>query len=120
MESTGDLRRAVHRAIGRPPGKIDPATRTFQAIRIAVNGELDQLEQLIERAPEILRDGGIIAIIAFHSLEDRIVKHAFRSEARLDPLYKRPLVATEEEKKENPRARSAKLRAARRVVRAAA
>lgn len=117
LETTDDLRRAVHRAFGHRRERIDPATRTFQALRIAVNGELDQLTTLVRDIPDLLEDGAVAAIISFHSLEDRIVKRAFRGDERLEPLTKRPVVASEEEVKENPRARSAKLRAARRVAR---
>lgn len=117
LRTTDDLRRAVHRATGGKRGRIDPATRTFQALRIAVNAELEQLERLIAAIPDLLVDGGVAAIISFHSLEDRIVKWAFRNDDRLEPLSKRPIVATEEERAKNPRSRSAKLRTARRVPR---
>jgi 16S rRNA (cytosine1402-N4)-methyltransferase len=118
METTEDLRRAVVRAIGPQRFRgIDPSTRTFQAIRIAVNRELEELQTLIQDVPELLEDGGVAAVITFHSLEDRIVKHAFRGDPRLEPLTKKPVLATEEEERRNPRSRSAKLRAARRVPR---
>ncbi len=115
LETTSDLRRAVIRATGPRRGRIDPATKTFQALRIAVNDELGELEALLEQAPDILRIGGVVAVISFHSLEDRMVKHAFRDDERLAPLSKRPIIATEEERESNPRSRSAKLRAARLV-----
>ena len=115
LQSTADLRRAVHRATGSRRGRIDPATKTFQALRIAVNQELGDLEALLEQAPRVLRLGGVVAVISFHSLEDRMVKHAFRDCPGLSPLTKRPIVASEEERSHNPRSRSAKLRAARRV-----
>lgn len=114
LDSTTDLRRAIHRATGPRRGRIDPATKTFQALRIAVNEELVDLRALLEQAPAVLRKGGVIAVISFHSLEDRIVKHAFRDTAGLVPLTKRPIVATEQERERNPRSRSAKLRSARR------
>lgn len=114
LETTTDLRRAIHRATGPRRGRIDPATKTFQAIRIAVNEELADLRALLEQATDVLKVGGIIAVISFHSLEDRIVKHAFRDRANLAPLTKRPIVASDEERERNPRSRSAKLRAARR------
>ncbi len=118
LETTEDLRRAVVRAIGpRRSGGVDPATRTFQALRIAVNDELGQLDALLAQLPEVLEDGGVAAIISFHSLEDRRVKQRFRGDPALEPLTKRPRVAGEDEQRENPRARSAKLRAARRVPR---
>ncbi len=118
LQSTADLRRAVVRALGpRRAGRVDPATRTFQALRIAVNGELEQLEGLLSSLPELLQDGAVAVIISFHSLEDRLVKHAFRGDGRLLPLYKKPQQASVEERARNPRSRSAKLRAARRVAR---
>lgn len=116
ISTTLELRSAVVRAVGPKRGRIDPATRTFQAIRIAVNRELDELRSLIEQAKTLLREGGVLAILSFHSLEDRIVKHTFRDDGQFSPLAKRPRVATDEEIESNPRARSAKLRAARRVV----
>jgi 16S rRNA (cytosine1402-N4)-methyltransferase len=115
LETTGDLRHAVHRATGPRRGRIDPATKTFQALRIAVNDELEELESLLEQAPELLRVGGVVAVISFHSLEDRMVKHAFRDNQQLSPLTKRPILASDRERENNPRSRSAKLRAARRV-----
>jgi 16S rRNA (cytosine1402-N4)-methyltransferase len=116
LETTLDLRRAVVRAMGpRRVGGVDPATRTFQALRIAVNGELDQLKTLLPLARRTLREGGIAAIISFHSLEDRLVKREFAERANWSPLSKKPLVASPAEVAENPRARSAKLRAAERL-----
>jgi len=115
LETTGDLQHAVRRATGRRRGRIDSATKTFQALRIAVNDELGELEALLEQAPELLRIGGVVAVISFHSLEDRMVKHAFRDSEQLSPLTKRPIIASDAERENNPRARSAKLRAARRV-----
>ncbi len=99
--------------------KIHPATRTFQALRIFVNRELDDLKALLAAAPQILKPGGRVVVISFHSLEDRIVKDAFRDGATKDMYYriltKKPVVASEDESDRNPRARSAKLRAAERV-----
>ena len=95
---------------------IDPATRTFQALRIAVNGELDALQSALKRLPDYLKPGGRLAIISFHSLEDRIVKEAFRSDERLRVITRKPIVASEDESNRNPRARSAKLRVAERVA----
>lgn len=118
METTLDLARAVYRVLGPPRhGRIDPATRTFQAIRIAVNDELGELDKLLDALPRVLADGGVAVVISFHSLEDRRVKHAFRDGQALAALLKKPLEASEAERMENPRARSAKLRAARRVPR---
>jgi 16S rRNA (cytosine1402-N4)-methyltransferase len=115
LGNTDDLRRSVVRVLGpRRRGKVDPATRTFQAIRIAVNDELGQLQSLIDALPDLLRDEGTAVIISFHSLEDRIVKQAFASDPRLQALTRRPLAASEQERERNPRARSARLRAARR------
>lgn len=93
-------------------GRIHPATRVFQALRIVVNDELNSLETLLEKAPNALVNGGKIAIISFHSLEDRIVKHAFKDSPLLKVLTKKPITAEDEEISNNPRARSAKLRIA--------
>ena len=95
-------------------GRIHPATRTFQALRIEVNQELKSLEKFIDRAPTWLKPGGKIGIISFHSLEDRIVKHRFRNSELLDVITKKPMTAQPDEQRENPRSRSAKLRFARR------
>ena len=113
LASTADLRRAVVSVLGPRRGRIDPATRTFQALRIAVNRELDQLSELLQALPDVLEVEGVAAIISFHSLEDRKVKRCFRGDKRWQPLTKRPLVAGDNEQRDNPRARSAKLRAAR-------
>lgn len=114
LRTTTDLRRAVVRAVGPVRvGGVDPATRTFQALRIAVNRELDELDALLAIAPELLAEGGTLAIISFHSLEDRRVKRAFSKRDRWAPLTKKPMIATDAETEANPRARSAKLRAAR-------
>jgi 16S rRNA (cytosine1402-N4)-methyltransferase len=116
LETTLDLRRAVIRAVGPSRiGGVDPATRTFQALRIAVNRELEELEALLAAAKAVVAPGGRVAIISFHSLEDRIVKRAFRERDAWVPLTKKPLVPTEREQLENPRSRSAKLRVARRL-----
>jgi 16S rRNA (cytosine1402-N4)-methyltransferase len=97
--------------------RIDPATRTFQALRIAVNDELKSLEIALRRIPQCLRPQGRLAIISFHSLEDRRVKEAFRDDPRYEALTKKPIRPSEEEVAANPRARSAKLRvAARRSI----
>jgi 16S rRNA (cytosine1402-N4)-methyltransferase len=95
-------------------GRIHPATRSFQALRIAVNDELGALERLLERAPDWLVTGGLLAVISFHSLEDRRVKRAFLEDERLERVSRRPLVADQAELAANPRSRSAKLRLARR------
>jgi 16S rRNA (cytosine1402-N4)-methyltransferase len=115
--STGELAYAV--AGCYPPkarrGRIHPATRSFQALRIAINDELGALERLLQRAPDWLAPGGLLAIISFHSLEDRLVKQAFLADARLERITRRPLVADPAEEQANPRCRSAKLRLARRL-----
>lgn len=95
--------------------RIHPATRTFQALRIAVNRELSSLESILKTAPDFIRVGGKVAIISFHSLEDRRVKEAFREDPRLEPVTKKPIIPSEEEILRNPRSRSAKLRVARRI-----
>ena len=96
-------------------GRIHPATRTFQALRIAVNQELEVLETLLTQAPQWLVPGGRLAIISFHSLEDRLVKHRLKENPDLHIVTKKPVVATEDEVAANPRSRSAKLRVAERI-----
>jgi 16S rRNA (cytosine1402-N4)-methyltransferase len=96
-------------------GRIHPATRTFQALRIAVNRELESLEKWLAIAPDWLKSGGKIAVITFHSLEDRIVKHTFREDDRLQVITKKVIIATDEEIRSNPRSRSAKLRIAQKI-----
>lgn len=136
MNTTGDLAAAVLEAIPKKfqEKRIHPATRTFQAIRIAVNRELDDLQPAFEAMAGCLRVGGVICVLAYHSLEDRAVKHAFRNLSQrarepvgvgapakpadrpiLEILTPKPLEPSEAEVQDNPRARSAKLRAARRV-----
>lgn len=123
ITTTGALARAVesvHSAMGDAPGKRHPATRVFQALRIAVNRELENLEKLVAVAPNRLADGGRIAVISFHSLEDGIVKRAFRGPREggvLREITKRPIVADDAERRANPRSRSAKLRIAERIAR---
>ena len=96
-------------------GRIHPATRVFQALRIAVNGELDALDRLLKSAPAWLHPDGRLVIISFHSLEDRRVKWGFRQDERLKILTKKPVQAETLELRSNPRSRSAKLRAAQRL-----
>jgi 16S rRNA (cytosine1402-N4)-methyltransferase len=119
FERTSDLAEAVARAAGGRRGRIHPATRVFQALRIAVNGELEALERLLASAPACLVSGGRLAVIAFHSLEDRIVKRAFRDgarEGRWRILTPKPVAPGGAECADNPRARSAKLRCAEFVM----
>jgi 16S rRNA (cytosine1402-N4)-methyltransferase len=121
VATTGQLAQIVRRAVPvRGYQRIDPATRTFQAIRIWVNRELDGLDAFLAAAVARLGAGARLAIIAFHSLEDRIVKHTFRAlaqgEAALRILTKRPIEAGDNEVDRNPRARSAKLRAIERLA----
>ena len=116
IRTTGELAEIVSRAVRRRPRRIHPATRTFQALRIEVNDELENLSRVLDQAPELLADGGIVAVISFHSLEDRIVKRYFkekRQQGIYESISKKPLVPGREEMNENRRARSAKLRAAR-------
>ena len=113
LQSTMDLVRAVERVTGGPRyGHIHPATRTFQALRIYVNNELESLEAFLDSSMTIVRRGGRVVVISFHSLEDRIVKQKFRaSDGTGRVLTKKVITGTEEEVRSNPRARSAKLRA---------
>jgi 16S rRNA (cytosine1402-N4)-methyltransferase len=113
LATTTDLRRAIVRAVGpRRVGGIDPATRTFQALRLAVNRELEELGALLTALPSVIRPGGVAALISFHSLEDRLVKRAFLERDVWQRLSKKPLLASEIEQHDNPRSRSAKLRTA--------
>jgi 16S rRNA (cytosine1402-N4)-methyltransferase len=111
FETTGELAEVVRRSVPRS-GSIDPATRTFQALRIAVNDELGTLDRLLAALPRLLRPGGRAGVISFHSLEDRRVKHAFRKPEVWDVLTRKPVEASDAETAANPRARSAKLRVA--------
>ncbi len=134
IESTGQLAAVVERAVGgRRGSRTHPATQTFQALRIAVNGELEQLEAVLPQALRLLQPGGRLAVISFHSLEDRIVKQWMAHEARTrtpDPFHpqggtphtprlrivtRKPVTAQEAEVQANPRSRSAKLRVAERL-----
>ncbi len=123
ITTTGRLAEIVCRAIGRASkgkwSRIHPATRTFQALRIAVNGEMENLEALLDSAPQVLKKGGRMAVISFHSLEDRLVKNNFRknkSEGIYEIVTKKPLIPTRLEISENRRSRSAKLRIARKIT----
>lgn len=118
IRTVGQLAKIVERAYGGGWQKIHPATRTFMALRMWVNSELENLEETLAALPEIIEPGGRAAIISFHSKEDRIVKNVLRDQAR-DGIWriltKKPVTASEDEVNENPRARSAKLRAAERT-----
>jgi 16S rRNA (cytosine1402-N4)-methyltransferase len=120
VRTTDQLTGIVVSAVGKRPGGPHPARRTFQALRIAVNRELEELTAALPPAAGLLGPGGRVVVISYHSLEDRIVKRAFRDGDRLDVLTKKPLVASAVERAENPRSRSAKLRAAERSSREAA
>jgi 16S rRNA (cytosine1402-N4)-methyltransferase len=114
------LRKIIHRAIPRRfhSRRIDPATRTFQALRIRVNDELENLRKMLETGWKILKKGGRMCFISFHSLEDRLVKETFRKlekEGEMRVLTKKPVTPSEEEQRRNPRSRSAKLRCAERI-----
>jgi len=113
IATTTQLADVVRRAVppSRKPDRIDPATRVFQALRIAVNHELEALDALLAQAPGVIRLGGRVSVISFHSLEDRRVKNAFRG-PEWEAITKKPVVATDDENAINPRARSAKLRSA--------
>lgn len=115
--TSGELAEVVRSALPKhyEHGRIDPATRTFQALRIYANDELGNLERTLEHLPEILKEGGRVVVISFHSLEDRIVKQSFQKLKATDTveiLTKKPVSASREEALQNPRSRSAKLRAA--------
>ena len=119
ITTTDQLAGVVVGALGRRPGGPHPARRTFQALRIAVNREIEELAASLPRAVGLLAPGGRVVVIAYHSLEDRVVKTTFREDDRLDVLTKKPLRPSAEEVARNPRARSAMLRAAERTGSAA-
>lgn len=118
LATTEQLAELVRRCVPRPKGRrhtIDPATRVFQALRIAVNDELGALDRLLAQLPGCVRPGGRAALISFHSLEDRRVKQAFRNGEHWEAFTRKPIQASADELRANPRSRSAKLRAARRI-----
>jgi 16S rRNA (cytosine1402-N4)-methyltransferase len=118
FNTTTELANAIASSV--PPkyryGRINPATRVFQALRIVVNQELQSLETFLSIAPHWLKPTGIIAIITFHSLEDRIVKHQFRNNELLEVVTKKPIIPQTDEQQQNSRSRSAKLRLARKIL----
>ena len=117
VTTTTQLARIVERAVPYR-GRIHPATRTFQALRIKVNRELENLKEILPQAVDSLRKGGRICIVSYHSLEDRIVKNSFKEfarQGRIEILTKKPIISQEEEIRMNPRSRSAKLRAGERL-----
>ncbi|MEX2501419.1 MAG: 16S rRNA (cytosine(1402)-N(4))-methyltransferase RsmH [Trueperaceae bacterium] len=116
IRTTGELADVIRAAYPAGHRRDHPARRTFQALRIVVNDELAALEEGLEAAARVLRPGGRLAVLAYHSLEDRIVKHFLRGSHRMDPLVKRPLGADAREIASNPRARAAKLRTAERIA----
>jgi 16S rRNA (cytosine1402-N4)-methyltransferase len=116
IESTDELARVVTGAVGRRPGHPHPARRTFQALRIAVNRELEELATSLPRAVRILAPGGRIVVITYHSLEDRIAKRFFLDEPSLQVLTKKVVRPSKAETERNPRSRAAKLRAAEKVA----
>lgn len=120
IETTQALRKIIHQAIPRRfhSRRIDPATKTFQAFRIRVNDELENLGKILETGWTLLKKGGRMCVISFHSIEDRMVKEGFRKlekEGTMRLLTKKPVTPSEEEREKNPRSRSAKLRCAERV-----
>jgi 16S rRNA (cytosine1402-N4)-methyltransferase len=122
LETTGRLAALAAKTLYRPgpPPRLHPATRTFMALRLEVNQELQALEKFLQTAPGLLKTGGRLVVISFHSLEDRLVKTAFRRQGENGgppwrPLFKKPRLAGSEEVERNPRARSAKMRAAERL-----
>jgi 16S rRNA (cytosine1402-N4)-methyltransferase len=133
IETTTELAEVIQDEIRRSGSGIHPATRTFQALRIAVNQELENLQKVLQDGLDILNEGGRLAVISFHSLEDRLVKEVFRREsqdcvcppelpicacdhqARIKEISRRPIRPDEQEIKDNPRSRSARLRAAEKL-----
>jgi 16S rRNA (cytosine1402-N4)-methyltransferase len=119
IETTDQLAAVVVSAVGKRPGGPHPARRTFQALRIAVNRELEELAASLPRAVGLLGPGGRVVVISYHSLEDGLVKRGLRGDERVHVLTKKPIVPSPDEVEGNPRARSAKLRAAERLEEAA-
>ena len=114
LKSTEDLANTVRKCV-KKTGKIDPATKTFQALRIFVNNELGELEKVLQESVELLNFGGKIIVVSFHSLEDRIIKRFFKAliykeNSHFHLLNKKPIIPSENEININPKSRSAKLR----------
>ena len=136
VTTTAQLVNAIEHLPGMTPGRIHPATRTFQALRIAVNREMENLEEVLKQTVRVLAEGGRLAVISYHSLEDRLVKRFMQEESKacvcqpgapvctcnhiptLRLVNRKPITPSTEEKKENPRSRSAKLRVAERLQQA--
>ncbi len=117
IRTAEQLHQLIHRVVpGKTHGRVDASTRTFQALRIAVNRELEHLERALEILPKCLNPGGRLLIMSFHSLEDRMVKNAFLSNELLNRLTKKPIIPSDAECEANSRARSAKLRVAERRI----
>ena len=116
IEKTDQLAKIIEASIGRSASKIHPATKVFMALRMAVNSELDNLKESLEKSTNFLKIEGRLVVISFHSLEDRIVKNFVRNTSELVQINKKPIIPTEEEIKENPRSRSAKLRVAEKIA----
>lgn|SRR5690625_546354 len=116
ITDTARLAEVIQSAYPSRPRRDHPARRTFQALRIFVNDELGALEDALKLSGEVLAEGGRLVVLSYHSLEDRIVKHALRNDSRYTVLTRRPILAGEAEQENNPRSRSAKLRAAERTV----
>lgn len=117
VRTASQLRELIHRCVpGARHARLDPATRTFQALRIVVNDELGILQRALMRLPDLLAPDGKLLVISFHSLEDRIVKHAFREDERLEVVTRKPVMAGDAELAINNRSRSAKMRIAKRLA----
>lgn len=115
LETTEDLKEALQEVFGKGRGRLNPYTLVFQALRIAVNDELGNLKKGLTKAIEALSVGGIIGVISFHSLEDRIAKVLFRENPLVEVITKKPIIASKEEIKINKRSRSAKMRFAKKI-----
>ncbi|MDP2671578.1 MAG: 16S rRNA (cytosine(1402)-N(4))-methyltransferase RsmH [bacterium] len=115
IQTSYQLVKIINRVVGARKGRLHPATKVFMALRIAVNSELENLEEGLRESLEVLEKGGKLLVISFHSLEDRIVKRFFQDQENLKIITKNPVLPSEEEVERNPRARSAKLRVAEKI-----